>query len=425
LRKSFSIVVVLAMMLTALTPLGVFADETTVPANDEPSVTTTVPDGTEAPTEADKGDQDQMEATDPADDDQKDADSAEKSGQPQKLETKNTDPVTSVTVSFTAQAENAFLCAPQQNVTVYSNEAEQYGYVDEVKDGVSALDVLVKAHEVVFGDAFGLANSEMKGDKTVYNNGILEVSETGWILGAFNKGASSCSYTINGKQPHDNTLSGDYYTGYMITQAQVNNGDQLEFFTYQDEYYMDNYVSFYQNEKVQASLQIEKNETVNLQLKGYPIGWYGSSLESVIQKNSVNIEAAQLCLIDPMTGEKGDIKKAVTDENGNVTLKFDTEGDYLLSAYIPAENIDDRVTPIIMPLLSVTVTDSAAATDPTESVDPTDDNQQATTDKTKTTNDSATKTGDSGLAPFWIVLLILAAGGAAALVITRRTKIKQ
>ena len=63
-----------------------------------------------------------------------------------------TPPPTTVTVDFTAQAEGAFLCAPQFGVEVSSGLAESYGYTDQVTDGVSALDVLVKAHEVVFGE---------------------------------------------------------------------------------------------------------------------------------------------------------------------------------------------------------------------------------------------------------------------------------
>ncbi len=42
---------------------------------------------------------------------------------------------TTVTVNFTAQAEGAFLIAPQFNVQVSSNLAESYGYEDQVTGG--------------------------------------------------------------------------------------------------------------------------------------------------------------------------------------------------------------------------------------------------------------------------------------------------
>ena len=60
----------------------------------------------------------------------------------------------SAAVSLAVQAGGAFLCAPQQGVSVSGNLAESYGYTDAVADGVSVLDVLVYAHELVYGDAF-------------------------------------------------------------------------------------------------------------------------------------------------------------------------------------------------------------------------------------------------------------------------------
>lgn len=42
---------------------------------------------------------------------------------------------TTVTVDLTAQAEGAFLMAPQFDVAVSSNLAESYGYDDQVTDG--------------------------------------------------------------------------------------------------------------------------------------------------------------------------------------------------------------------------------------------------------------------------------------------------
>ena len=62
-------------------------------------------------------------------------------------------------VNFTAQAENAFLISPQFNVEVRSDLAESYGYTDSVPqaENVSALDVLVKVHQIMFADDFTAA----------------------------------------------------------------------------------------------------------------------------------------------------------------------------------------------------------------------------------------------------------------------------
>ena len=43
--------------------------------------------------------------------------------------------------------ENMFIMVPTR-VEVSSDLAERYGYADDVTDGVSALDVLVKYHEL-------------------------------------------------------------------------------------------------------------------------------------------------------------------------------------------------------------------------------------------------------------------------------------
>ena len=84
-------------------------------------------------------------------------------------ETETTTPPT-VNVDFTAQAKGAFLIAPQFNVAVSSDEAENFGYTDSV-EGVSALDVLVKAHEIKFGEDF---------TKTSCAD-YLEVSSSGFV----------------------------------------------------------------------------------------------------------------------------------------------------------------------------------------------------------------------------------------------------
>lgn len=63
------------------------------------------------------------------------------------------------TVTFTSQADNAFLHGPQLDTAVSSDLAESYGYQDSVTDGVSALDVLVKAHQVKYGEAFTADNA--------------------------------------------------------------------------------------------------------------------------------------------------------------------------------------------------------------------------------------------------------------------------
>lgn len=247
----------------------------------------------------------------------------------------------SVTVSFTAQAYNAFLCAPQTNKIISADLAESFGYSDSVTDGVSALDVLVCAHQCVFDDF-----SDKKSD-------YLTI-EDGSITKIFGIDTIYCGFAINGKTAHDDNLIeseyGKYYTGYTIDTAAVNNNDFVEFFIYQDSYSMDNYAYFEENSKRVSSLTCEQNTATELVLKGYSIGWYGCNTEDDILANTAPIANAQLCLIDPDTGAATDIKDAVTDKDGKVSITLSDVGNCLLSAYMPYEA---EQTPIFMPLVSV------------------------------------------------------------------------
>ena len=258
----------------------------------------------------------------------------------------------SVVVSFSAQAENAFLCAPQINKEIKSDLAESFGYSDKVTDGVSALDVLVSAHIEVFGSDFNAQNC----------NEYLKLNGS-TISKIFGTETSGCGFFINGTQPHNDVLNespyGNYYTGYMIDESVVSNGDFVEFAIYQDEYALDNYVSFEQNSKKISLLEIAQNTTVSLTLKGYSIGWYGCNTDEDILKATKPLADVKLCTIDKNSGAATDIKDAVTDENGVVKVSFSEIGEYYLSAYVSQESIDDSETPVIMPLLKVNVTKPA------------------------------------------------------------------
>ncbi len=263
----------------------------------------------------------------------------------------------SVTVSFTAQAENTFLCAPQFDAVVTADLAESYGYTDKVENGVSALDVLVKAHEVIFESDF------TKDTKDNY----LTVNENDTITKVFGTSTTSAGFTINGKQAHNDEFSGDentgYYGAYTISEAVVNDSDFVEFAIYQDDYMaMDYYVWFTQNNEKLTALNLTINERIDLGMTGYAIGWYGSSSDTVIDKNCAltqensYLENVQLAWIDPQSGIITDIKDATVDENSTVSLTAPAEaGTYYLTAYMPEEEIAEYATPIFMPLLTVQV----------------------------------------------------------------------
>ena len=82
--------------------------------------------------------------------------------------------VTTVTVSIASWLYDCYLenLYPHENVTVSSNLAESYGYEDGIsaEDGVSVLDVLVKAHQIAYGDKF--TPEKAKGYLTVSNGAV-------------------------------------------------------------------------------------------------------------------------------------------------------------------------------------------------------------------------------------------------------------
>ncbi len=269
---------------------------------------------------------------------------------------------TSANVNFTAQAAGAFLCAPQFDVEVSSQEAENFGYTDSVTDGVSALDVLVKAHELKYGSSFTAETA----------NDYLTVGSTGFITKIFNVTTGNCGFTVNGSVPHNDVLTDDSYapggksyTGYTITQTAVKTGDSLEFFLYQDSYALDNYLQLEKDSTVLSSLTAKPGSTVSLTAKGYCIGYYGCvPMESLISLNQIStLDGVKLAWVNA-DGTLTDIANAVTDEDGKVSLTMPaTEGTSYLTAYVSAEDIKDNyATPLILSLIKVVV--DANATEP-------------------------------------------------------------
>lgn len=139
--------------------------------------------------------------------------------------------VSTAKVTIRSQAAGAYLHGFAEKQTVASDLAKKYGFTDEV-DGVSALDVLVRAHELTFGEAFTKETAKDYLDvdgSTVKKLFCMETTANG--------------FAVNQGYPNDGTAS-PYggYNGTMITNTKVNDGDIIDFFTYQDTTsWLDNY----------------------------------------------------------------------------------------------------------------------------------------------------------------------------------------
>ena len=242
------------------------------------------------------------------------------------------------------QAENMFIMVPTR-VEVSSDLAERYGYADDVTDGVSALDVLVKYHEITFGEDF---TKDSKSDYLVVSNGTI-TTVNGEKTSAF-------SFAVNGEFPCDK--NGEYntqygYTGYTISQTPVAEDGTVEFFFYQDtSMYMDYYTWFTDTDGNRLdTFTVQAGTDFTLGMDGYMYA-YGGGLkpeDRVTHGAALDPEDIQICTV----GEDGTltpVEGKVIGENGQVTLSFAAAGSYVLSA------MGNEFTNIFSPWLPVTVT---------------------------------------------------------------------
>lgn len=252
------------------------------------------------------------------------------------------------TISVTAsmQAENTFMLVPKK-LSVSSGLAESYGYEDAVTDGVSALDVLVKVHEVLFGEEF---TEETK-------DAYLSVS-SGWVTKVAGL-TDNFSFAVDGEYPCDR--SGEYgqygYTGYMINQAPVSANGSVEFFFYQDSSYMDYYTWFTDASGSRLdAITVTAGESFPLGVNGYMFAFAGAfkgqdRLNNGTLNGSYAREGVQVMKADENGNMTAFAPAVVTDENGMCAVTFEQAGTYYLSAIGDA---DDELY-IVSPWLKVTV----------------------------------------------------------------------
>ena len=228
-----------------------------------------------------------------------------------------------VKVTLRSQMVGAYLHAPQE-VEVSALEAEKYGFTDAL-EGVTALDALVKAHELVFGEAF---TKETAGE-------YLAVGSSGWISKLFGEKTNACGFFVNQGYPNDGTPAsfGGGYNGTMVTNTPLLNGDVVDFYTYSDDTYSDYYTW------VDAPAEMYVGQKVTATVTGF----YASS--SYLYKDPASLKAAakplegaKLGWVDPETGAVTVIDGAVTDKNGQATFTVDDS----FTGYLTAVSNDDE-----------------------------------------------------------------------------------
>ena len=258
--------------------------------------------------------------------------------------------VTTAEVTIRSQAAGAYLHGFAEKQTVASDLAEKYGFTDEV-DGVSALDVLVRAHELTFGDAF------TKETAATY----LVVGSTGWISTIFGTATDASGFYLNQGYPNDGTPAsyGGGYNGTFTTNTKVNDGDVLDFYVMEDDETWSDYYTWLEN----VPDKMVDGDKVTVTVKGfYAMSGYLHKTPADLKAAAKPLEGVQLAWVDPATGATTPIDGAVTDENGKATFTVDGKAatGVLAAASYGDANEEERVYALMNPSVPAKVYDGSS-----------------------------------------------------------------
>ncbi len=241
-----------------------------------------------------------------------------------------------VKVTLRSQMAGGYLHAPQE-VEVSALEAEKYGFTDAL-EGVTALDALVKAHELVFGEAF---TKETAGE-------YLAVGSSGWISKLFGEETSACGFYVNQGYPNDGTPAsyGGGYNGTMVTNTPLLSGDVVDFYVMSDGNYYSDYYTW-----VDAPTEMYVGQKVTATVTGFnAMSGYLYKDPASLKAAAKPLEGAKLGWVDPETGAVTVIDGAVTDKNGQATF---TVADGFTGYLTAVSNEDEEVYALMNPTAKV------------------------------------------------------------------------
>lgn len=225
-----------------------------------------------------------------------------------------------------------------ETVTVSSDLAEKYGFTDNVpqSENVSALDALVKSHEMVFGDDFNSGTATE----------LLAVSESGWVTMTYGVANTSCGFLVNEGYPNDGTASSfGGYNGTTVTTQKLVTGDVVDFYDYRDGSYGDCLGYIDMGQRVIAGSKI------NASIKGISVMYEGYKYKNgaSMKADAKPMTGVKAAFVDTSTGSL-DVIDAASDENGNFAFTAPAKtGTYYITAY------SEEGTPVIMNPVKFTV----------------------------------------------------------------------
>ena len=241
-----------------------------------------------------------------------------------------------VKVTLRSQMAGGYLHAPQE-VEVAANTAEKYGFTDAL-EGVTALDALVKAHELVFGKDF---TKDTVGE-------YLAVGSSGWISKIFGTDTMACGFFVNQGYPNDGTPAsyGGGYNGTMVTNTPLLSGDVVDFYVYADDSTWSDYYTW-----VDAPAEMYVGQKVTATVTGfYASSAYLHKTPAELKAAAKPLEGAKLGWMDPETGAVTVIEGAVTDKKGQATF---TMADGFTGYLTAVSNEDEEVYALMNPTAKV------------------------------------------------------------------------
>lgn len=251
-------------------------------------------------------------------------------------------------VTIRSQMAGGYLHGFAEKQTVSYDLAEKYGYTDDV-DGVSALDVLVRAHELTFGEAF---TKETAKDCLVVDGSMVEK--------LFCEETTANGFAVNQGYPNDGTAS-PYggYNGTTITNTKVNDGDVLDFYVMEDDSSYSDYYTWLEN----VPDKMVDGDKVTVTVKGfYAMSGYLHKTPADLKAAAKPLEGVQLVWVNAATGAATPIDGAVTDENGKATFAVDGKAatGVLAAASYGDANEEERVYALMNPSVPAKVYDGSS-----------------------------------------------------------------
>ncbi|GEM_PF-1665961 len=290
------------------------------------------------------------------DDAQKNEEPEQKTAAKTKRASKKAETVDKKKVQLTAQKSGAFMFAPKLAEEVSSDLSDKYGFTgeDSYTDGdtVSLIDVLIRAHELAYGDKFTPA--------TVGNYLGTGISSSGKVVvnKMFEKEGNyyNFDFAVNGRLPGQQYPCGQNIDFYPINVIHPIDGDVVEFFVEQNGA-KDEYSWLEKGGRYISELTIQQNKETSVKVKGIKYfvkaNRYGDA--DRMKEDGELLNHVKLATVNMKTGELTPIEGSETDENGVAKIKMTENGKYYV--VVMPDGTEDAPT-IIMTLMELTVTDA-------------------------------------------------------------------